>query len=222
MNTTMLRKFFMIALPATLAFGSLALAGDKWKEQDWSNYYRVDCRYHNNEDIKHVNFCYASAVYRVEEGKKHCDPKEIQGGKDDDCRKDEDDRKCDPKDIQGGKDDDCWKDDDKKCDDREKDCKDKDDKDGKKSRISYTHISMGVGCDNETIYNDAGRVQREELGERISPKTSAFPAIEISPKNALANVGTYESVLDISAGRLSGKCYVHKLSEDEIVATFLK
>ncbi len=73
----------------------------------------------------------------------------------------------------------------------------------------FKNVRLGVGCDFKTIYNNDGRVQTETLGERISPKTSAFPGVEVLPQGSLRNVGTYESVLDIRAGRLAGTCYVH-------------
>lgn len=75
----------------------------------------------------------------------------------------------------------------------------------------YGHVRLGVGCDQQTIYNDAGRVHIEQVGERISPPTAAFPGVEIFPQGALSNVGTYESVLDVRAGRMIGTCYVHRL-----------
>lgn len=75
----------------------------------------------------------------------------------------------------------------------------------------YSHVRFGVGCDQQTIYNDTGRVHIEQVGERISPLTAAFPGVEIFPQGALSNPGTYESVLDIRAGRLVGTCYVHRL-----------
>lgn len=75
----------------------------------------------------------------------------------------------------------------------------------------YKNVKLGIGCDYQTIYNDKGRVHTESLGERLSPETAAFPAIEISPEGSLASVGTYESVLDTRAGRMAGQCYVHKV-----------
>jgi hypothetical protein len=112
--------------------------------EDLSEFYRVDCRYHNIEELKEIKHCYASAIYRPHER-------------------------------------------------------------------GYSQVQMGVGCDSQTIYNDRARVHIEEVGERISPRTAAFPGIEIFPKSALSHPGTYESILDIRAGRLSGICYVHRL-----------
>lgn len=77
--------------------------------------------------------------------------------------------------------------------------------------VSYTNLQLGVGCDQQTIYNNSARVHTETVSERISPKTAAFPAVEIFPQGALMTSGTYESVLDIKAGRLAGVCYVHPI-----------
>jgi hypothetical protein len=79
---------------------------------------------------------------------------------------------------------------------------------------AYKHVHFGVGCDSQTFYNDSARVQIEQVGERISPNTAAFPGVEIMPKGALRETGTYESVLDIPEGRLKGICYVHRVREE--------
>jgi len=105
---------------------------------------RVDCRYHNVEDIHGIKFCYASAIYSPGE-------------------------------------------------------------------YGYENVRLGIGCDSQTIFNDMGRVHTETVGERISPVTAASPAVEIFPQGALSQSGTYESVLDLRAGRLTGTCYVHKV-----------
>lgn len=76
---------------------------------------------------------------------------------------------------------------------------------------NYTNMQLGVGCDQQTIYNNSARVHTETVSERISPPTAAFPAVELFPQGALLKTGTYESVLDIRAGRLSGTCYVHEM-----------
>lgn len=83
--------------------------------------------------------------------------------------------------------------------------------DGEYGTVSYTNIQLGVGCDQQTIYNNSARVHTETVSERISPQTAAFPAVEIFPQRALLKTGTYESVLDIRAGRLAGVCYVHEI-----------
>lgn len=113
-------------------------------DHDNSERFRVDCRYHVNGTISGVNFCYASATYRVEEKE-------------------------------------------------------------------FSNVKLGVGCDGQTIFNDRGRIARETVGERISPKTAAVPAIEIAPQYSLAKSGTYESTLDLSKGRVAGTCYVHQI-----------
>jgi len=77
--------------------------------------------------------------------------------------------------------------------------------------VSYNNVQLGVGCDQQTIYNHSARVHTETVSERISPQTAAFPAVEIFPQGALMHTGTYESVLDIRAGRLNGVCYVHEM-----------
>lgn len=74
--------------------------------------------------------------------------------------------------------------------------------------IRYSRVKFGVACDEETIYNNSGRVQHETTSVIISPKTAAFPAMEIEPADALIHYGTYESILDLRDGRLSGSCYV--------------
>lgn len=73
----------------------------------------------------------------------------------------------------------------------------------------FRNVRLGVGCDYKTIYNNSGRVQTEEVSERLSPQTAAMPGVEVFPKGSLRKVGTYESVLDIRAGRMAGTCYVH-------------
>ncbi|MGZ5280032.1 MAG: hypothetical protein ACXWC9_08825 [Pseudobdellovibrionaceae bacterium] len=105
---------------------------------------RVDCRYHNVEDIHGIKFCYASAIYSPGEH-------------------------------------------------------------------GYEDVRLGIGCDSQTLFNDMGRVHTETVGERISPATAASPAVEIFPQGALSHGGTYESVLDLRSGRLTGTCYVHKV-----------
>lgn len=77
--------------------------------------------------------------------------------------------------------------------------------------VNYTNMQLGVGCDQQTIYNNSARVHTETVSERISPPTAAFPGVEIFPQGALLKTGTYESVLDIRAGRISGVCYVHEM-----------
>lgn len=76
---------------------------------------------------------------------------------------------------------------------------------------TYKNVVLGVGCDSQTIYNNSAWVHLETVGERIAPKTAAFPAVEIHPQGALATSGTYESTLDVRAGRLNGVCYVHPI-----------
>lgn len=79
---------------------------------------------------------------------------------------------------------------------------------------SYYNVQLGVGCDSQTIYNDKGRIQSETVGERFSPPTAAFPAVEVFPEDSIKNTGTYESILDIRKGRLAGTCYVHEVKYD--------
>lgn len=81
--------------------------------------------------------------------------------------------------------------------------------------IEYDNVQLGVGCDKQTIYNNSARVHTETVGERISPPTAAFPGVEIFPQGALLKTGTYESVLDIRAGRLPGVCYVHEIEHED-------
>ena len=76
---------------------------------------------------------------------------------------------------------------------------------------TYTNVVLGVGCDSQTIFNNSAWVHTETVSERIAPKTAAFPAVEIFPQGALAATGTYESTLDVRAGRLNGVCYVHPI-----------
>lgn len=81
--------------------------------------------------------------------------------------------------------------------------------------LEYKNLQLGVGCDKQTIYNNSARVHTETVSERISPPTAAFPAVEIFPQGALLKTGTYESVLDIRAGRLAGVCYVHEIEDED-------
>lgn len=127
--------------------------GEDKPKQEERQKLRVDCRYHNEENIAGIGHCYASAIYVPEEN-------------------------------------------------------------------GYSHVRLGVGCDYKTIYNDQGRVHVEQVSERISPRTSAFPGVEIFPQGALREEGTYESILDIRAGRLSGTCYVHNPNVHNINSVF--
>ena len=138
-----------------VAAGVFSLSGSAFAEspqQQTGTPFRVDCRYHNVENIPGLGQCYASATYTVQ-------TPAVDG-----------DERVEP---------------------------------------VFTDVFFGVGCDALTIFNDRGRIHQETVGERISPITSAFPAVEIIPEDALTAEGTYESVLDIKQGRLEGKCYVH-------------
>ena len=81
------------------------------------------------------------------------------------------------------------------------------------STEAVTAIHLGVGCDNETFYDDSARITPTEVGtDRISPPTAAVPALEI-PNNSggLTRAGVYQSTLDIlNFGRMDGRCYVTK------------
>ena len=74
-------------------------------------------------------------------------------------------------------------------------------------------VEFGVGCDNQSIFNDRGRVQMETTLDRFSPFRSATPAVEVFPQGQLGIEGTYTSELDIFLGRFVGLCYVHKMEE---------
>lgn len=155
--------------------------------------------------------------------------KDCDKDQDKDCDKDQD-KNCD---NDQGKD--CDKDQDDKSQKMRVDCRyhnDKDDDKGKEhsgvkfcyasaiytpetddeyGTVAYNDVQLGVGCDQQTIYNNSARVHTETVGERISPPTAAFPGVELFPQGALLKTGTYESVLDIRAGRLPGVCYVHEI-----------
>lgn len=78
-------------------------------------------------------------------------------------------------------------------------------------RQEVENVHLGVGCDNQTIFNDRGRVQVETTLDRFSPFRAATPGVEVFPQGQLNIEGTYTSVLDISLGRFSGLCYIHKM-----------
>lgn len=77
-------------------------------------------------------------------------------------------------------------------------------------------LKFGVKCDSETIYSGPAQVESEAVADRISPRSAAFPALEL-PADALTTRGTYQSVLDIPAGRLIGNCYVKPIIYSEML-----
>ena len=75
---------------------------------------------------------------------------------------------------------------------------------------SIGEIHFGIGCDNQTLYDDKGKYAPGETTlDRISPPRAATPAVEIKPQYALFQEGVYESTADIlGLGRMDGRCYV--------------
>ncbi len=73
------------------------------------------------------------------------------------------------------------------------------------------NVHLSVGCDRDTFFDRKARIQTETTLDRLSPLDDATPGLEIFPQGQLTTPGAYTSELDISMGRLSGLCYVHKL-----------
>ena len=79
---------------------------------------------------------------------------------------------------------------------------------------ALSQIQLGVGCDYQTLYNDEGRSQPQEaISDRFAPPTAATPAVEVTPRRAFSEPGTYSSTLDSPFGRMSGTCYVQLLND---------
>ena len=76
--------------------------------------------------------------------------------------------------------------------------------------ISDASVQFGVGCDQQTVYNNSGTVQPIlTIADHIRPATAATPLVELVPSNSLAITGTYTAKLELSSGTLlNGQCYV--------------
>lgn len=66
---------------------------------------------------------------------------------------------------------------------------------------------LGVACDYETIFSGPAILQSQQIADRVSPRSSAFPALEV-PSETFRTTGTYQAMLDTFVGRLVGTCYV--------------
>ena len=84
-------------------------------------------------------------------------------------------------------------------------------------RHGFEKINYGVGCKRETLYDESGTVEPQELtSDSIRPKNSATPRIQIWPQGALQNPGSYVSKLELDTGfTYGGICYVRAVSSDD-------
>lgn len=81
---------------------------------------------------------------------------------------------------------------------------------------TISDVEFGVSCDDQTLYSDRGTYAPVDLTkDRITPKTAAWPALEISPQYALLKSGVYDdgATLDTHFGRMRGVCYVRDLKK---------
>ena len=83
----------------------------------------------------------------------------------------------------------------------------------------YDHVRYAVGCDRQTVFEDAGEVRIEDHPvEFLRPGASSSataPMVEIDETGALARVGSYLAKLELSSGALFlGHCYVGDLAEN--------
>lgn len=77
-------------------------------------------------------------------------------------------------------------------------------------------IRFSVGCDYQTIYNDAGvHSPIDTQGDRISPPEAERPALELLSEKAIETEGSHRSVLDTSFGRMEGVCFVRKIEHED-------
>ncbi len=78
-------------------------------------------------------------------------------------------------------------------------------------------IRYGVGCNYETLFDDAGITLPEStVSDEIRPKKAAMPKIEIFPQGALKNPGTYTAKLEANRRKLKdGLCYVKEVHDSD-------
>ncbi len=86
----------------------------------------------------------------------------------------------------------------------------------------YNHVRYAVGCDRQTLFEDAGVIRSEDHpAEFLRPEVAdaspvpSVPMVELEEVGALARVGTYEAKLELASGGLyRGRCYVGDLTEN--------
>jgi hypothetical protein len=170
--------------------GSGSKSGSGWgsgSRDDEFNYYRIDCRYHGDDQDDHGSGSdHGSDSTGGKPGDRLSDKFAAEKGKVYGGDKDYGGRFCYGSAVY-------------RITDRE-----------------VRDIHLAIGCNNRTIFNEEARLHAEATLDRFQPLRAATPAIEVFPHGQLGTEGTYTSVLDISYGRMKGLCYVHSVKYDDI------